>query len=79
MARNLGLKVIAEGVEESAQAEALLALGCDEAQGYYFGRPVPATDFAQRWLANARGAATDPLPAASTLQRAPPWRAAIPP
>jgi len=50
MARNLGLKAIAEGVEEAAQAEALLALGCDEAQGYYFGRPEPAHVFAQKWL-----------------------------
>lgn len=50
MAGNLGLKVIAEGVEESAQAEALLALGCDDAQGYYFGHPEPAHIFAQQWL-----------------------------
>ncbi|CAB3803356.1 bifunctional diguanylate cyclase/phosphodiesterase [Pararobbsia alpina] len=50
MARSFGLRSIAEGVEESAQAEALLALGCDEAQGYYFGRPEPAHVFAQRWL-----------------------------
>jgi diguanylate cyclase (GGDEF)-like protein len=50
MARNLGLEVIAEGVEEGAQAEALGALGCDQAQGYYFGRPEPAEAFARRWL-----------------------------
>ncbi|MDO8652224.1 MAG: EAL domain-containing protein [Undibacterium sp.] len=53
MARNLGLKAIAEGVEELAQAEALLALGCDEAQGYYFGHPEPAHVFAQKWLATS--------------------------
>lgn len=50
MARNLGLEVIAEGVEEGAQAQALRSLGCDEAQGYYFGRPVPAEVFAEKWL-----------------------------
>jgi diguanylate cyclase (GGDEF)-like protein/PAS domain S-box-containing protein len=50
MARNLGLKATAEGVEEVAQADALLALGCDEAQGYYFGRPEPAHVFAMKWL-----------------------------
>lgn len=50
MARNLGVKAIAEGVEESAQAEALLALGCEEAQGYYFGHPEPAHVFAKKWL-----------------------------
>ena len=50
MARSLGLKTLAEGVEEAAQAQALLALGCDLAQGYYFGRPEPADVFAQKWL-----------------------------
>jgi EAL domain-containing protein (putative c-di-GMP-specific phosphodiesterase class I) len=50
MARNLGLKVVAEGVEDAAQAKALLELGCDEAQGYYFGHPEPAVAFAQHWL-----------------------------
>jgi len=51
MARNLGLAVIAEGVEEQAQAVALQELGCGEAQGYYYGRPEPAEDFARKWLA----------------------------
>ncbi|RJQ45854.1 MAG: EAL domain-containing protein [Gammaproteobacteria bacterium] len=50
MGRTLGLKTLAEGVEEAAQAEALQALGCDEAQGYYFGYPEPAEVFAQKWL-----------------------------
>lgn len=50
MARSLGFKAIAEGVEEAAQAEALLALGCEEAQGYYFGHPEPAHLFARKWL-----------------------------
>jgi diguanylate cyclase (GGDEF)-like protein/PAS domain S-box-containing protein len=50
MARNLGLQVIAEGVEQEAQARALLALGCDEAQGYHFGKPEPAEAFARKWL-----------------------------
>lgn len=50
MARTLGFRTVAEGVEEAAQAEALQALGCDEAQGYYFGRPEPPDVFAQKWL-----------------------------
>ncbi|QJE02093.1 EAL domain-containing protein [Massilia forsythiae] len=60
MARNLGLEVIAEGVEAQAQARALRALGCNEAQGYYFGRPEPAAAFAARWLAPAALPATVP-------------------
>ncbi|MGJ7914962.1 putative bifunctional diguanylate cyclase/phosphodiesterase [Massilia sp. LXY-6] len=50
MARNLDLQVIAEGVEVAAQAEALRALDCDEAQGYHFGRPEHPDAFAQKWL-----------------------------
>ena len=40
MARKLGLKVIAEGVEERLQADLLRAFGCDEAQGYFYARPL---------------------------------------
>jgi EAL domain-containing protein (putative c-di-GMP-specific phosphodiesterase class I) len=50
MARSLGLQTTAEGVEELGQAEALKALGCDFAQGYYFGRPEPAATFMDKWL-----------------------------
>jgi diguanylate cyclase (GGDEF)-like protein/PAS domain S-box-containing protein len=42
LARTLGLKAIAEGVETAEQAEALNALGCELAQGYYYSRPVTA-------------------------------------
>ena len=37
--RHLGLRTVAEGVESMAQIEILRALGCDSAQGYYFGKP----------------------------------------
>ena len=47
LAKALGISVVAEGVETEEQAERLVALGCDEAQGYLFGRPVPAGDIAQ--------------------------------
>jgi diguanylate cyclase (GGDEF)-like protein len=40
----MGIKVVAEGVEDVHQLELLGAMGCDQAQGYYFARPMPATD-----------------------------------
>jgi EAL domain-containing protein (putative c-di-GMP-specific phosphodiesterase class I) len=42
LGQSLGLKTVAEGVETRNQAEMLLWLGCDEAQGWLYGRPVPA-------------------------------------
>ncbi len=50
MARSLGLKTTAEGVEHEDQAAALRSLGCDHAQGYHFGRPVAAQVFGECWL-----------------------------
>jgi diguanylate cyclase (GGDEF)-like protein/PAS domain S-box-containing protein len=50
MARNLGMSTLAEGVETKEQAHALLALGCEHAQGYLYGRPLPADEFAGIWL-----------------------------
>ena len=50
MARPLRLATVAEGVEHAGQGEALRELGCTHAQGYLFGRPVPASEFADRWL-----------------------------
>ena len=44
MGKALGMEVIAEGVEEAGQAELLQKRGCDQAQGYYFSRPVPPAE-----------------------------------
>ena len=45
MARNLGLDVIAEGVETEAQRERLALYGCTSCQGYLFHRPLPPSEF----------------------------------
>jgi diguanylate cyclase (GGDEF)-like protein/PAS domain S-box-containing protein len=45
MAHSLKLLVLAEGVEQEAQRTLLLEQGCDQAQGYFFGRPMPADAF----------------------------------
>lgn len=52
LGRHLKFPVLAQGVETAAQLEKLRALGCAQAQGYYFSRPLPARE-AQAWLARA--------------------------
>ena len=47
MARSLKLRVVAEGVETGEELEFLRAHQCDEAQGFYFSRPVPPARFAE--------------------------------
>ena len=42
ISRKLGMRIVAEGVETKEQAETLMAMGCDLAQGYYFARPASA-------------------------------------
>jgi diguanylate cyclase (GGDEF)-like protein len=46
LARGLGMKVLAEGVENESQLSLLVASGCDQIQGYYFSRPTSATAIA---------------------------------
>ena len=52
MSKGLKLETIAEGVEEKEQKDILLELGCDQIQGYYYGRPVNAQDFEKTYLIN---------------------------
>ncbi len=47
MAQSLGLITIAEGVETEAQQDLLFDLGCNESQGYFTGKPMPAEEFTQ--------------------------------
>jgi diguanylate cyclase (GGDEF)-like protein len=54
MGHSLNLRVIAEGVENAEALARLRALGCDEVQGYYFAKPMPADEFA-RFVALAQG------------------------
>jgi EAL domain-containing protein (putative c-di-GMP-specific phosphodiesterase class I)/GGDEF domain-containing protein len=48
MADGLGLETIAEGIEEPDQGQALRDMGCTYAQGFYYARPMPLADFAER-------------------------------
>ena len=67
LAHNLKLAVIAEGVETLAQLDYLRSHGCDEMQGYYFSKPVPADQF-EALLAEGRCLpAPTPSPAPETL------------
>ena len=52
LAHSLGLRAIAEGVEDNATLDRLRALGCDLAQGYYLGRPMPLAQLTE-WLATS--------------------------
>ncbi len=47
VARHLGLETVAEGVETREQLDFLEAYGCDQVQGFYFSKPVPAREFEQ--------------------------------
>ena len=50
MSKTLGLISVAEGVEEESHMDILRDAGCDEVQGFFLGHPLPATDFASKWL-----------------------------
>ena len=62
LGHDLGLNVIAEGVEDGATLEELAVLGCDHAQGYHVSRPMPADAFTA-WLSNAAPDVTTPVKA----------------
>ena len=58
MSHAMGLRVLAEGVEDDVRRMFLAGMGCDLAQGFYWARPMPAEDFADWWQNAERRAAT---------------------
>jgi diguanylate cyclase (GGDEF)-like protein/PAS domain S-box-containing protein len=61
LARNLGLHVVAEGVETERAWHELNELGCTMAQGYYLSRPVPAAELTEWLQSRPEGCATAPI------------------
>jgi EAL domain-containing protein (putative c-di-GMP-specific phosphodiesterase class I) len=59
LGRNLGLRVVAEGVEDQGTLKELDALGCDAIQGYYVSQPVPADELTS-WLQQQPNATPNP-------------------
>lgn len=53
MSHDLGMRVVAEGVETVVERDLLMEAGCDFAQGYLFGRPMPADEFQKLLLAQS--------------------------
>ena len=50
LSKQLGLSVIAEGIENRAAADLLMSMGCEQGQGFFFGRPMPAQAFESQFL-----------------------------
>ena len=76
LAHNLGMTVVAEGVEDQETVDALTRLGCDALQGFHFSRPVPVATFdqwLQAWDDQSRCHRT--LPKVSKSEAFPQWSA----
>ena len=72
LGHSLGLRVVAEGVEEEAARDPLLEMGCDVAQGFLISRPLRADRF-EAWLAG-----TDrPRPGARARRPSSPWSGSL--
>lgn len=62
----IGLEVVAEGVETREQRSCVTSVGCGSAQGYYWGKPMPADEFS-RWIATERAAPPQPAAKAQSV------------
>ena len=62
LAHNLGRITVAEGIETGEVWDRLSAWGCDQGQGYYMGKPMPAPAF-ERWLTESRFGVRPNVPA----------------
>jgi predicted signal transduction protein with EAL and GGDEF domain len=57
LSRQLGLSVIAEGIESRAIADLLITMGCEQGQGYFFGKPMPAGELEGQFMVAREAAA----------------------
>ena len=53
LARELNMRVVAEGIEQKEQVDFLAGLGCDMIQGFYFAKPMPVAEFEACMAADA--------------------------
>ena len=70
LGRPLSLRLVAEGIETSGQASLLREMGCDEFQGYLFGKPMPASEFKALFAAEPRQELASTADAAGRTQAA---------
>ena len=66
LGHNMGLRVVAEGIESEAVWRLLAALGCDQGQGYFMSRPIPGDKLVE-WIANWVPPVRSPLPYAAVI------------
>jgi diguanylate cyclase len=65
LGKALGLEILVEGVETQDEAETLIAMGCDKAQGFLFSKALSSTDAVQ-WLAGRRSSMPQPVVAGTS-------------
>ncbi|HEY2708932.1 MAG TPA: GGDEF domain-containing phosphodiesterase [Caulobacteraceae bacterium] len=76
LAHGLGMKVVAEGVEDAKTAAVVASLGCDLGQGFYFGRPMPLPSLIELLDAEAKSA-TAGVDESDDSECGPPLRSAL--